>query len=125
MASDSLAEIIADLRLDADLAEVEGCHFSTLFNYTSRLEHLSCTILDALTALEADKAALVEALLSVNAHIERMQSHVRAYLPPDSGLSEHDLANSLIECLDGPDQRRLQGKIDAALAKHGGSNDAL
>ncbi len=76
---------------------------------------------DRILALEADNAALVEALTAANEHIRMMQDDVCAYLPPDSGLSEHDLANTLIERLDGPDQRRVQSMIDAALAKHGGS----
>ena len=38
--------------------------------------------------------------------VEQMQDVVREYLPPDSGISEHEALNRLIGLLDGPEQRR-------------------
>jgi hypothetical protein len=59
------------------------------------------------------RAALTELL----AHFNTMQDFCAQYMPPDSGITEHDFANNMIGFLDGPEQRRVQTIARAVLAE--------
>jgi hypothetical protein len=59
------------------------------------------------------RAALAELL----AHFNAMQDFCAQYMPPDSGITEHDFANNMIGFLDGPEQRRVQAYARAVLAE--------
>lgn len=62
-------------------------------------------------------AALVEALDEMQALVERAQDVIRGYLPPDSGVTEHEAMNRVIYVLDCPEQHAAQQKALAALAQ--------
>ena len=46
----------------------------------------------------------------MNGHFEKAQQAIVDYLPPDSGVSEHEALSRLIGILDGPEQRRIQAQ---------------
>lgn len=58
---------------------------------------------------------LSDALAAEDALIVRMQDAMRAYLPPNSGITGCQFATIIIGLLDGPDQRAAQGKARDAL----------
>ena len=69
---------------------------------------------DMIERLQARVKVLEEALKAADRHIRLMQRDVLAYLPPDSTMTEQDLASVLIERLDGPEQREVQKLVSAA-----------
>lgn len=69
----------------------------------------------ALIASRAREAKLVEALRGLNAHVEKMQDRVVAFLMPD-GPAGQTFINEMIYALDGPEQRAAQGSARSALS---------
>lgn len=67
---------------------------------------------------------LTEALEAADGHIRLMQRDVLAYLPPDSSMTEADLANALIGHLDGPEYRLMRDLVRAALNENGPAQSA-
>lgn len=68
-------------------------------------------------AHQADKLAeLTIAAGSLLSHFHAMQDVMRAYLPPD-GLTIQEAMGDLIERLDGPDQRVIEGRLRKALGR--------
>jgi hypothetical protein len=49
------------------------------------------------------------ALAELNGLVENAQHVLAEYLPPNSGISEHEAISRLLGLLDGPQQRRIQG----------------
>lgn len=56
-------------------------------------------------------------LREMNGLFEKAQQAIVDYLPPDSGISEHEALNRLIGILDGPEQRRIQGAVKELLGE--------
>lgn len=67
-------------------------------------------------AKRSDRTELSLAAGAMLSHFAAMQDVIRAYLPPD-GLEPHEALNDLIEKLDGPDQRVIEGRLRKALGR--------
>jgi hypothetical protein len=73
----------------------EGVHHNALDDAISQAKHLQ--------AIWRQQAAAAN-------HLVKLQDVMREYLPPDSGISEHEFANRIIGLLDGPEQRTVQAE---------------
>lgn len=62
-------------------------------------------------------AELLEALKDADALLSKVQKVLAEWIVPDSGISDHDCLGSLLGLTDGPEQREVQGKTRAAIAK--------
>lgn len=58
---------------------------------------------------------LYEAAKATLSYIEGMQLITEDYLVPDNGVSQDGYVNGIIYCLDGPDQRLVQGALQKAV----------
>lgn len=56
----------------------------------------------------------LDAILSQRDLIEKAQSYIGSYLPPD-GISKDELINEFIGLFDGPEQRDVAKKVKFAL----------
>lgn len=56
-------------------------------------------------------------LAELNALVERAQRVLTEYLPPESGISPEEAITSLLEVLDGPNQRRIQDEVSKVLGE--------
>jgi hypothetical protein len=56
-----------------------------------------------------------ELLAQLNSLVERAQHALAEYLEPGSGISEKEAIGWLFDILDGPEQRRIQGEVQALL----------
>lgn len=64
-----------------------------------------------MTERDAEIERLREWQAEAVAHFTKMQTVIRDYLPPDSGVSERDAMNSIIYLLDGPEERKLLEQV--------------
>ncbi len=60
---------------------------------------------------------LLKAVKDADALIERAISILATYIVPDSGISDHEVICSLLECFDGPQQRDVQAANHVAISK--------
>lgn len=67
--------------------------------------------------LMAAAPELLKALVAMHKLLKAAQTCVSNYLPPDSGIAEHDAFNSVIGVLDGPDQRSAEALCEEAFGK--------
>jgi DNA polymerase III epsilon subunit-like protein len=72
----------------------EGTHHNALDDARCQAKHLQ---------------AIMRQLGAADRHLVKLQDTMRDFLPPDAGQSEHEFANQIIELLDGPEQREVQG----------------
>lgn len=67
--------------------------------------------------LRAANAGLLAALLCTLALIRKAQDTLSAHLQPDSSGDDREVMETLLEMFDGPEQRAIETKARAAIAK--------